>query len=121
VRLRAREGLIAEAIEGRVANATFTTRGELVTTMALDKCLAHIPEIRDYHLGQNGPADYELELVLTDGSSRVLDRIRQALTALYGGNGRFTLTAVPALLPGPSGKFRRTQYNVDFDQKGLFV
>ena len=40
------EGLIAEAVEGRVSNLTFTTAGGLVTTMALDDTLSLIPEIR---------------------------------------------------------------------------
>jgi len=115
------EGLLAEAIEGRVANATFTTCGNLVTTMALDTRLARIPEIRDYHFEQCSRTQYELQLVLTDSSSGVLDRTRGALESLYGQDGNYTLTAVPGLLPGPAGKYRRTQANFDFDQKGLFV
>jgi len=115
------EGLLAEAVEGRVANATFTTRGDLVTTMALDTLLARIPEIRDYHLEQHSRTQFELQLILTGSSAGVLDRTRQALESLYGQDGDFTLTVVSDLLPGPSGKFRRTQAKFDFDQKGLFV
>ncbi|HEX3045798.1 MAG TPA: hypothetical protein VHY08_13655 [Bacillota bacterium] len=115
------EGLLAEAIEGRVANATFTTHGELVTTMALDTQLTQIPEIRDYHLEQRSRTQYELQLVLTDSSSGVLDRTRQALESLYGQDGDYILTVVSGLFPGPAGKFRRTQANFDFDQKGLFA
>ena len=115
------EGLIVEAIEGRIANATFTTRGDLVTTMALDTALAQIPEIREYHLEQQSPTNYDLELVLTDRSGGVMDRIRQKLESLYGENGEYKITAVPDILPGPSGKYRRTQANFEFDQKGLFV
>lgn len=116
-----KEGLLVEAIEGRGANATFTTRGDLVTTMALDNQLALIPEIRDYHLEQHNPTRYELQLVLTDSSAGVLERTRQALESLYGRDGEFTLTPVPGLLPGPAGKYRRTQANFSFDQKGLFA
>ncbi|HBF39886.1 MAG TPA: hypothetical protein DDW50_21570 [Firmicutes bacterium] len=119
------EGLLVEAIEGRMANATFTTQGDLVTTMALDTQLARIPEIRDYHLEQRSRTQYELQLVLTnsrtDSSAEVLDRTRQALESLYGRDGEFTLTVVPDLLPGPAGKYRRTQANFDFDPKGLFA
>jgi phenylacetate-coenzyme A ligase PaaK-like adenylate-forming protein len=115
------EGLIVEAIEGRVANATFTTGGDLVSTMAVDTQLAVIPEIRDYHLEQHTPTHYELQLVLTDNSSGVLDRTREALMSLYGRDGEYTLRVVPGLFPGPAGKYRRTQANFSFDQKGLFA
>jgi phenylacetate-coenzyme A ligase PaaK-like adenylate-forming protein len=115
------EGFIADAIEGRTANATFTTQGGLVTTMALDDQLARIPEIRDYHLEQLTPTGYELQAMLTDPSPRVRNRIREALASLYGQGGEYTVQVIPNLLPGPSGKFRRTQANFDFDQKGLFV
>ena len=115
------EGLIAKAIEGRTANATFTTSGNLVTTMALDECLARVPEIRDYHLEQDNPTDFTVQLVVTDASPVVLNRIRQELQALYGGDGRYELTVVPELYPGPAGKYRRTQANFEFDQKGLFA
>ena len=115
------EGLIAEAIEGRISNATFTTRGDLVSPLALDAKLAQILEIRHYHLEQNSPTEFELQLVLTDNSKKVLDKIREAMAYLYGDDGEYTITAVSDLLPGPSGKYRRTQANFDFDQKGLFV
>lgn len=115
------EGLIAKAIEGRTANATFTTSGNLVTTMALDECLARVPEIRDYHLEQDNPTDFTVQLVVTDASPVVLNRIRQELQTLYGGDGRYELTVVPELYPGPAGKYRRTQANFEFDQKGLFA
>lgn len=115
------QGLIAEAIEGRTANATFTTDGALITTMALDTCLAQIPEIRDYHMEQQNRKSYELQLMVTDSTSGVLEQIHTAMESLYGHDGKYTITAVPDLQPGPAGKFRRTQANFDFDQKGLFV
>lgn len=115
------EGVLVEAIEGRVANSTFATDGRLVTTMALDTRLAQVPEIRDYHLEQDNRTKYELELVLTENSKEALDRTRQVLESLYGEDGEYTLTVVPILLPGPSGKYRRTQANFEFDQKGLFA
>lgn len=115
------QGLIAEAVEGRTANVTFTTEGNLITTMALDKALSLIPEIRDYHFEQRSPRQYELQAVLSGGSSGVPDRIKQILEALYGKDGEYTITVVSELFPGPAGKFRRTQANFEFDQKGLFI
>ena len=114
-------GLIAEAVEGRVSNVTFTTSGRLVTTAALDARLAQIPEIRDYHLEQHSPKQYALQLMLTDNSVGVLEQARQELELLYGKDGEYNLSVVLDLLPGPSGKFRRTQANFSFDQKGLFL
>jgi phenylacetate-coenzyme A ligase PaaK-like adenylate-forming protein len=115
------EGLIAEAIEGRTSNVTFNTEGGLVTTRALDVLLAQIPEIRDYHLEQSSRTYYELQVMLTESSSGVLDRIRQTLVTLYGRDGRYEIRVLPNILPGPAGKFRRTQTNFTFDMKGLFV
>ncbi len=115
------EGYLVQAVEGRLANATFTTSGDLVTTLALDRQLAGIPEIRDYHLEQQTERKYEVQLVLTDQSETVLERIRQVLAALYGADGEFILTAVANLWPGPAGKYRRTQTNFDFDAKGMFL
>jgi phenylacetate-coenzyme A ligase PaaK-like adenylate-forming protein len=115
------EGLIAEAVEGRVGNVTFTTGGGLVTTMALDKALSRIPGIRDYHLEQNGPAQYELQLMMKGGAAEAPDMAGEALRSLYGTDGEYGIRVLNNLLPGPAGKFRRTQANFDFDQKGLFV
>jgi phenylacetate-coenzyme A ligase PaaK-like adenylate-forming protein len=115
------EGLIAEAVEGRIANVTFTTEGNLVTTMALDNVLAENPEIRDYHFEQNTPKSYELQVMLTDSAADVLGRIRGALEGLYGQDGDYEIKVLPNILPGPAGKFRRTQANFEFNQKELFV
>lgn len=113
-------GFIAQAVEGRAANATFTTRRGLVTPMALDERLARSPEIRDYRLIQHNPVKYELQAMLTDASKEVRTRICEALASLYGSDGSYTVTPVPGILPGPSGKFRRSQANFDFNPKGLF-
>ncbi|MCL1848525.1 MAG: hypothetical protein FWF83_02480 [Clostridiales bacterium] len=115
------EGLIAKGIEGRVTNCTFTTGGQLVTTMALDQALAGIPGIRDYHLEQNSPAQYDLQLMTIGDDRKVLDEARAAMERLFGSDGDFHITSVPNILPGQAGKFRRTQANFDFDVKGLFV
>jgi phenylacetate-coenzyme A ligase PaaK-like adenylate-forming protein len=114
-------GLIATAVEGRTANVTFTTSGDLVTTMALDHRLASIPEIRDYHFEQHSRSQYELQLMLEQHANDALDRTRELLRTLYGSDGTYDIRVLSNILPGPAGKFRRTQANFDFDQKGLFV
>ncbi len=115
------EGIIAEAVEGRIANATFTTDGRLVTTMALDTRLAEIQGIRDYRLKQLSRTKYDLQAVFTDCSEEVIGGVRRALEVLYGEDGEYIITAVPGLFPGPSGKYRRTHANFEFDWKELFI
>jgi phenylacetate-coenzyme A ligase PaaK-like adenylate-forming protein len=114
------EGFMAQAVEGRAANATFTADGALVTTLALDTALAKHPEIRDYRLEQHGSTRYELIVMLTDESPEVQDRVRCALQSVYGQDGEYILTLVATILPGPSGKYRRTQANFEFDPRELF-
>jgi phenylacetate-coenzyme A ligase PaaK-like adenylate-forming protein len=115
------EGLIAEAVEGRASNSTFTTEGGLVTTMALDKALAGVEGLRDYHMEQNGRGRYELLVMTRSASEPVVDACRHALEALYGRDGEFDVKVMQNILPGPAGKFRRSQANFDFDLRGLFV
>ena len=115
------EGLLVEAVEGRTANVTFTTEGDLVTTMALDTALAEIPEIRDYHLEQEARDRYVLQVMLTENSSGVREKIQTTMQSLYGRDGEYRIEVLANIFPGPSGKFRRTQTNFAFDEKGLFV
>ncbi|MCL1829638.1 MAG: hypothetical protein FWG32_09160 [Oscillospiraceae bacterium] len=114
-------GLIAEAVEGRASDATFTTEGGLITTAALDRELAKIPGIRDYQLEQAGRTRYELRLMLKDAPRGVTAEARRALISLYGRDGDYEIKETKNILPGPSGKFRRTRANFDFDLKELFV
>ena len=117
-----KEGLIAEAIEGRVTNCTFTTKGRLVTTMALDQVMAAIPGVRDYHLEQDGPKQYMLQLMVgEEGKRSAQAEARYAMATLYGNDGAYDIRIVHNILPGQAGKFRRTQANFDFDVRGLFV
>lgn len=114
-------GLIAQEIEGRAANATFTTGGSLVTTAALDKALARIEGIRDYSLEQTGRAQYELSLMAKGDRQAISKQCAEALNALYGSDGEFAVEIRENLYPGPAGKFRRTSAGFDFDVRGLFV
>ena len=116
-----RQGLIAQAIEGRAANATFTTAGGLVTTMAVDRALSEIRGIRDYHLEQNGVKDYELQIMPEGDAHDVIKASTRALESLYGQDGKYAVKVLKNILPGPAGKFRRTQANFDFDLEALFA
>ena len=119
-----KQGLIAAAVEGRVANVTFTGGGQLITTMALDNALGNIEGIRDYRLEQNSPKQYELQLMIDmiNGNAGIIrDKAFHALESLYGRDGVYDIKIVTNIFPGPAGKFRRTQANFDFDTRGLFV
>ena len=119
-----KEGLIARAVEGRATNVTFTTAGQLVTTMTLDKRLAEIAGIRDYHLEQNSGKQYTLHLMIDTvncKASMIHDETYHTLESLYGRDGEYEIKILQNILPGPAGKFRRTQANFDFDTKRLFV
>jgi phenylacetate-coenzyme A ligase PaaK-like adenylate-forming protein len=115
-----KDGMLVDAIEGRIGNVTFTTKGGLVTTKALDDRLARIPQIRDYHFEQHSPRAYGLEVMLTDSSAKTLGSIRSTLKDLYGSDGVYDIAVRANLLPGPAGKFRRTQCNMKFEESDLF-
>jgi len=117
------EGMVAEAVEGRVSNVTFGTDGSLITTKALDDGLSAVDGLRDYHLEQCGQNGYSLQAALSPEASgkSAADALRAALEGIYGANGDFTIEIVDSILPGPAGKFRRTQTNFEFDEGELFA
>jgi len=117
------EGMIAEAVEGRTTNATFTTDGGLITTMALDKTLAAIPGIRDYHMEQHDAKKYELQIMpAPDARGAALTaEAGSAMRVLYGRDGDYNIQITDNIYPGPAGKFRRTQANFDFDWRRWFI
>jgi len=115
-------GMIADAVEGRVANVTFGTGGGLVTTKKLDDGLSAVNALRDYHLEQIGQAGYLLQATLSpeaDGNAAIT-RLRGILEEIYGKNGDFEIRIMDSILPGPAGKFRRTQTDFDFNESVLF-
>jgi phenylacetate-coenzyme A ligase PaaK-like adenylate-forming protein len=112
-------GFVAEAVEGRAANATFTTAGGLVTTAMADAALAQVPGIRDYDLSQTEKDRYALRLKLGGNAHGAVPCAEALLRGLYGADGRYTVTVVRDLLPGPSGKYRRTHAAFAFDDWSL--
>jgi len=117
------EGMIADAIEGRVSNVTFTTAGGLVTTKALDDRIAAVSTVRDYRLEQRDRTCYLLEVTLSPGADHepARDELQAALESVYGSNGDFDIRIVADILPGPAGKYRRTQTNFEFNESELFI
>ncbi|MDR0287554.1 MAG: hypothetical protein LBI03_07630 [Clostridiales bacterium] len=115
------EGMIADAVEGRTTNVTFKTDGGLVTTKMLDDKLCMSP-IRDYHIEQNDQTHYLLQVMLSPGANQksTLDELHESLEKIYGSNGNYEIQVMDSILPGPAGKFRRTQVNFTFDERKLF-
>ena len=114
-------GFTAESIEGRVGNITFDTEGHAVTTKMLDDSLADIDGLRDYHLEQHTADKYVLEVMSTTKNNKIFEEsIYNSLRSVYGNCGEYEIRICDDILPGPAGKFRRTQANFDFDERGLF-
>jgi phenylacetate-coenzyme A ligase PaaK-like adenylate-forming protein len=116
------EGVIALAIEGRVSNVTFDMDGGLVTTKMLDNGLSAVNALRDYHLKQCDRTRYLLQAMLIPGAeaSAAKAALHSALKKMYGESGIYDIEIMETILPGPAGKFRRTQVNFEFDESELF-
>lgn len=118
------EGMVAEAVEGRLADVTFTLGGRLVTTGTLDARLALIPRLRDYRLTQTGRDAYHIRALFAPGDVRgARGALHDALQDVYGGRGRFEIElAQDEVLPEPlgRGKFRHTRTAVPFDAEEMF-
>jgi len=116
------EGMIAEAIDGRVSNLTFNVDGGLVTTKMLDDALSGVGCLRDYRLVQSDQTHYLLQAMLAPNESPATpaDELHHVLEETYGRNGVYDVQITASLLPGPAGKFRRTQASFEFDESRLF-
>jgi phenylacetate-coenzyme A ligase PaaK-like adenylate-forming protein len=116
------EGMVAGEIEGRVGNATFTADGGLVATKALDDGVAAVGALRDYRLEQLNRNDYYFEAKLSPEANENAARgaILGVLKNIYGAGGNFDIRIAADIMPGPAGKYRRTQANFDFNEAGLF-
>ncbi len=120
------EGMIADAVEGRVSNLTFDCDGRPVTTKTVDDALAAVEGLRDYSLNEQRAGEYELALMAAPDYSgpagkRLAEAARAVLESVYGAAGRYTVTIVNNILPGPAGKFRRTGADFAFDERELFI
>ena len=113
------EGFIAESIEGRVTNSTFTPDGRLVTTAMIDRKVSRIPDLREYDLSQTDRESYVLKLVTAGKPEDAKEQGYETLRAIYGAEGKYTVEIVDELLPGPAGKYRRTHAEFEFDEWAL--
>ncbi len=101
------DGLTVEAIEGRVRDLTFDTRGMAVTVRQLDDAMAAADGLLGYRVEQSGPRRYAVRYVAEEGAEQTLAAALPALVrAVYGADAEVTARREPALAPEQSGKFR---------------
>jgi phenylacetate-coenzyme A ligase PaaK-like adenylate-forming protein len=104
------------SIEGRVQDALFTPKGELVTAGAIDRALGSIEELAQFQVNQPSPEKVDVDVLLTaEGTEETLSRVREALTPLCAG-AALNVRKVTAIAAEPSGKFRavRRHFPIDF-------
>ena len=102
-----RDGLTVEAIEGRVRDLTFDTRGLAVTVRQLDDAMAEAGGLLAYRVEQPGPGRYAVRYVAEEGADEALAATLPALArAVYGPDAEVTTRREPALAPEQSGKYR---------------
>jgi phenylacetate-coenzyme A ligase PaaK-like adenylate-forming protein len=99
-------GLILEAVEGRLTNATLSCRGRLVPLGELDRALSVLEAIDEYRLEQPGEGVYHLYLV---SPRRDKDRLKEQasgiLKGLYGPEAEVSVIYQDAIAPENSGKY----------------
>lgn len=115
-----KEGLMLRSIEGRTANATFTTSGRLITTKQLDDVLSKFNGLREYHLDQASQKEYNLKIIMQHKNDVIVKEIIREMHFLYGKDAAIKVEAVEDIMPASSGKYRRTWAHLKFDTKDLF-
>lgn len=102
------EGMVADAIEGRVKDLTFDCRGFPVTVDELDCRVAEVPGVLEYQVEQASPTLWSARAVCESDAART--GLREALASLYGSNGSvIRVDAVPAEV---SGKHRLSRSGI---------
>jgi phenylacetate-coenzyme A ligase PaaK-like adenylate-forming protein len=110
------EGLILEAIEGRVVNLTQTPDGQPVTQTGVDRVLSKIEQLDEYRLIQSGCSFYELRYVTAvPRPARIADQALTALRTVYGPAAKISAVQVEAIQPDPPGKYRLTKALFDLE------
>ena len=111
-------GLIVSAIEGRVANATFTCSGRLVSLRELDGVLSVLEGVDEYRLEQLAEGIYHLYLVSRrPDKDRLAEEASDILKGLYGQDARVSVIFKDAISPESSGKYSlaKTLFPVDIE------
>jgi len=110
------QGLTLAAIEGRVADVTFSGAGRAVTVDDLDGMLAEIPGLDGWQLDLPRPGALQLRILAGfNGAAKARRHCLGLLRNLYGKDCKIEITVTRALRHEFSGKIRftRTAYPVD--------
>ncbi len=115
------DGLTVDAIEGRVRDLTFDTRGMAVTVRQLDDAIAAAEGLLAYRIDQSGPRRYVARYVAEDGAEQDLATTLPALVrTVYGPDAEVAPRREPALAPEQSGKFRLAGTTFEWGAEELF-
>jgi phenylacetate-coenzyme A ligase PaaK-like adenylate-forming protein len=114
---RVSAGLVADAIEGRVKDLTFTAGGDPVTVDALDAALSAVPGLREYRVRQVARQAFRACVAVEDDAAR--RTVRGVLQALYRADD-VRVTRVPVVAPERSGKHRLACCETPVETGSLF-
>ena len=100
-------GIILSAIEGRMASATLTTAGRLVTLRELDGIIGGLSGVDEYRLEQTCKDAYELCIVGPTNDKPALAKEASALLRkLYGDGAKISVRGEKVISPESTGKYR---------------
>lgn len=99
-------GMIFSAVEGRMANATLTCSGRLVTLRELDEALGSVSGIDEYQLEQTGDDRFSLHLASRRPDKRELGQeAATLLKEIYGNEAAVSILHDAAIETEMSGKY----------------
>jgi phenylacetate-CoA ligase len=111
-------GIILSSIEGRMATATLTLTGRLVTLRELDDVIGGLSGVDEYRLDQSGKDSYELCIVSQTTDKRALvGEATILLKHLYGDGAKISVRFENAISPEITGKYRlaKTDFPIDIE------
>jgi phenylacetate-CoA ligase len=116
------EGLTLDAIEGRIANATLSLAGKLVTQREADVAIAEVDGVDQYELVQTDPATVCIRYVSdTREPAAVEPELLASLQQCYGSSVKIIFGRVQALSPVRGVKYRLARVDFEIDSHELFA
>jgi phenylacetate-coenzyme A ligase PaaK-like adenylate-forming protein len=110
------EGLTLDAVEGRVANATLSIAGRLVTQREADAAIAQIDGVDQYELVQTDAATVSLRYASdTRDPAAIEPELCASLQRCYGCSVKIIPGHVQALSPVLGVKYRLTRADFEID------
>ena len=95
-------------VHGRAKDAFVAVDGRRITTLQVDECLADLPGIAHYQLGERANSKWLLRFVpdVTAPTVSETEELRRRLTRLLGVSDKLAVEQTDLLAPESSGKFR---------------